>query len=214
MTPEPSDTRSEPIRAVFIDFGGVLYQTPNPQRMMRWLNMLGIRDGGALAMMHVSPRDSQLVMDIMTGKMVEQEVWDRLAKTLRVRPGLIRFFLNRSYSPRRFNRQIAEYLAGLRPRYRTAILTNAPSDFRRTYCQSYNLEGLVDQVIISAEERLAKPDPRLFELAAGRLGVTPAQSVFVDDMPENVEGAREAGMQALVHQDTAQTITWLRGMLG
>lgn len=41
---------------------------------------------------------------------------------------------------------------------------------------------------------ILKPDPRMYEMAAEALGRVPAEIVFVDDMPWNVEGARRAGM--------------------
>jgi putative hydrolase of the HAD superfamily len=41
---------------------------------------------------------------------------------------------------------------------------------------------------------MAKPDTRIYALAAKRLGVPAENCVFVDDLPANVEGARAAGM--------------------
>jgi HAD superfamily hydrolase (TIGR01509 family) len=55
----------------------------------------------------------------------------------------------------------------------------------------------VDDILISAEVGLAKPDPRIYRLAAERLGVRPDEAVFVDDFAANVEGARAVGMRAI-----------------
>lgn len=51
-----------------------------------------------------------------------------------------------------------------------------------------------------------KPDPRIFELAAERVGVRPGEIVFVDDFAPNVEAARAIGMLAVLFETTAQVI--------
>jgi putative hydrolase of the HAD superfamily len=201
------------IRAVLIDFGGVLYRMPNPQRMLRWLRFFGVRDPGPISMTIASPLESPLVMDIMTGRLGEDELWERLARDMRVRPALLGFFRKRGLSPRLVDLPLLTYLANLRPRYRTAILTNAGTDFRATFVQAYALERYVEQVIISAEEGLAKPDPRLYHLAVERLGVRPEETVFVDDIPENVASARQLGMRAFVHEDSQKTIRQINELL-
>ena len=58
------------------------------------------------------------------------------------------------------------------------------------------LDGAFDEVICSAEVGLAKPDPAIYFHAAATLGADPSDCSFTDDLPENVAGAREAGMDA------------------
>jgi len=61
--------------------------------------------------------------------------------------------------------------------------------------------GLLDDVLVSGREGVAKPDPRIFALAAERFGLVPARTFFTDDSPANVEAAREAGYVAAVFRD-------------
>jgi putative hydrolase of the HAD superfamily len=49
---------------------------------------------------------------------------------------------------------------------------------------------------LSHEMGAVKPDVEAFRLVAGRAGVEPGRCLFIDDLPENVEGARRAGFQA------------------
>lgn len=203
----------ERIRAVMFDFGGVLYRTPKPQHMQRLLRLLGVRDPGPISMVTASPLESPLVMDLMTGRLEERELWSRLAQDLRIRPALLGFLRKSGYSPRRLDRKLSAYLSELRPRYRTAILTNAGSDFRATFGRAYALERSVDHLIISAEEGLAKPDQRFFYLALERLSARAEETVFVDDIPENVSAAQETGMQAFLHQGSEQTIARVNEIL-
>ena len=55
---------------------------------------------------------------------------------------------------------------------------------------------LFDDVVVSADVGLAKPDPEVFRLAARRLGVEPATCLMVDDQPQHVESARRTGLRA------------------
>ncbi len=48
-------------------------------------------------------------------------------------------------------------------------------------------------IVVSGEEKMAKPDAAIFHLAAARFGITPAQALFVDDREDNVSGAEAIG---------------------
>ena len=72
------------------------------------------------------------------------------------------------------------------------------------------LAELFDSVVISGEVGLHKPQPEIYELGAERLGVPPADCVFVDDLRENVAGAEAVGMTAILHRDPAATVAELR----
>jgi FMN phosphatase YigB (HAD superfamily) len=52
-------------------------------------------------------------------------------------------------------------------------------------------------LVVSGEEGVIKPDPRIFEMLCARAGVTPADCVFIDDSPKNVDGAKAAGWDAI-----------------
>lgn len=52
-------------------------------------------------------------------------------------------------------------------------------------------------IVVSGEEGLVKPDPRLYLLAAARFGLDPSRTLFVDDAPHNVVGAERAGFRAV-----------------
>lgn len=76
------------------------------------------------------------------------------------------------------------------------------------------IRGLFDEVVISAEVGLHKPEPEIFLLAAERLGVDPGDCVFVDDLRENCAGAEAVGMTPLLHRDAGKTIARLEELLG
>jgi len=96
--------------------------------------------------------------------------------------------------------------------HRTALISNTwgpPPAFRRP-----QLGRMFDAVIRSDEVGLRKPEPEIYLLAARRLGVTPDECVFVDDMLANVEGARAVGMVGLLHKHPDITIPKLEELFG
>ena len=54
-----------------------------------------------------------------------------------------------------------------------------------------------DGIVISGDERLAKPDPRIFKVLLERYGVSPAEALFIDDHAPNVDAAAALGFTAL-----------------
>jgi epoxide hydrolase-like predicted phosphatase len=109
--------------------------------------------------------------------------------------------------------ELAAYAASLRPRYNTAILSDAIDGSRAWNQARYGFEQLVDVIIYSYEVGLAKPDPGIYRLLCDRLAVRPGEVVFLDDRPENVEGACELGIHALLHRSTAQSIKAVDALL-
>jgi HAD superfamily hydrolase (TIGR01509 family) len=69
--------------------------------------------------------------------------------------------------------------------------------------------------IVSGQERLLKPDPRIFALLCNRAGVAPSDCLFIDDSPKNGVGAQAAGMQAelFTTPDALEAALTARGLL-
>lgn len=85
----------------------------------------------------------------------------------------------------------------LRPRYRTSVLSNADSSLLDRLTNDHRIHHLFDDIICSADVGMAKPEPRIYAMAAQRLGLSPEQCVFVDDLESNVQAARDAGMHGV-----------------
>ncbi len=52
-------------------------------------------------------------------------------------------------------------------------------------------------IVVSGQEKLKKPDPRIYQLLLQRYGVLPETAIFIDDSHRNVKGAEEVGLQAI-----------------
>ncbi len=82
--------------------------------------------------------------------------------------------------------------------YRVGIVTNGPCVQQHRKLDVSGLRPLLDTVLVSSEEGVAKPNAELFKRAAARLGLSPAQCVFVGDHPVNdIDGAVSSGMRAI-----------------
>jgi len=63
---------------------------------------------------------------------------------------------------------------------------------------------LFEDILISGEMRLTKPDPRTFAIAVERFGIDPATTFFVDDVSANVAAARDAGFTGFLFTTATQ----------
>jgi putative hydrolase of the HAD superfamily len=94
---------------------------------------------------------------------------------------------------------------------RTALLSNAGPDFAG-WLRHGSFAPLFEQVFVSGELGLVKPEPEIYEHAIAELGIAHADLLFVDNKAENVEGARAVGGDGHVFTDAAELETWLRGL--
>jgi HAD superfamily hydrolase (TIGR01509 family) len=74
--------------------------------------------------------------------------------------------------------------------------------------------ALFDVVVLGPTLGVRKPDPEVYRLTAGRLGLTPQECVVVDDHLANLRGARLAGAVVVHHHDAASTVEELAVLLG
>lgn len=76
------------------------------------------------------------------------------------------------------------------------------------------LEAVFDDLVISGEVGLRKPEPEIYLLAAERIGRSPEQCAFVDDLEVNVVAARDVGMCGVHHTEFEATAACLEEFLG
>lgn len=202
-----------PVRAVIVDFGGVLYIPPDVRLIRRWQMILGLKNDELVREMSNSDNKSDLMHKVFTGEISEAEVMKQVGRRFHVPFWVVRWLQKRGFSKRQFNQPMAEFVQSLRPGYRTAILSNAGDQARPTFCEAYQLDRLVDLLVLSAEEGLAKPDERIYQLTLERLGVAPEEAVFVDDLAENVVAARKIGMKAVQFMNTQQVLQEVKAYL-
>jgi putative hydrolase of the HAD superfamily len=76
------------------------------------------------------------------------------------------------------------------------------------------LSDRFDVFVESSVEGLRKPDPRIYTLTCERLGVTPSEAVFLDDIGSNLKAARALGMTTIKVDRPEQALEELAGVIG
>jgi len=89
-----------------------------------------------------------------------------------------------------------------------ALSNFPPNRFAQT-CERFDFLRLFDDVVISGEVKLAKPDPRIYHLAVSRAGRRAEECIFIDDVTENIAAAAAIGIDAIRFESAEQ----LRGEL-
>ncbi|MEK7594172.1 MAG: HAD-IA family hydrolase [Patescibacteria group bacterium] len=112
------------------------------------------------------------------------------------------------------NTDLLELIAQLKPNYRIGLLSNVASNWPRDQFLTADERALFDDFILSYEVHMAKPDPRIFALAAERLGVSPEECVLIDDVDYYCGVAKDQGMHAICYTDFQQTKLELEKLLG
>lgn len=82
-------------------------------------------------------------------------------------------------------------------------ITNFGAEFWAAFRPTAPIFDLFRDIVVSGEEKLVKPDPAIYALAARRFGHEPEAMLFIDDNLANVEGARACGWHAHHFQDAA-----------
>ncbi|CCO44550.1 putative Haloacid dehalogenase-like hydrolase [Vibrio nigripulchritudo SOn1] len=77
---------------------------------------------------------------------------------------------------------------------------------------TYDFWPLFDGAIVSAEWSVLKPDPKIYQLVNDKCGIRSEESVFLDDMPHNIEGAKKHGFEAFQFTTAKQAREDLRSL--
>ncbi len=84
-------------------------------------------------------------------------------------------------------------------------ITNFGDEFWEGFRPTQPVFDLFREIVVSGKERLVKPDPAIFALAAERFGHAPQAMLFIDDNRANIDGARASGWQ-VHHFNDAPTL--------
>jgi epoxide hydrolase-like predicted phosphatase len=197
------------IRAVIFDFGGVIVRTDDRAPRERLAARLGMTHDQLSSLVF----DSQSALQAALGKITTQEHWETLRNELGVFPDDLANLPLDFWGGDVLDQELVDYIRALRPDYKTGLISNAWDDLRQVLENTWKIADVFDEIIISAEVGVAKPDPGIYQTALERLAVTPQQAVFVDDFPANIEGARAVGMHAIHFKNSLQARQELDNML-
>jgi putative hydrolase of the HAD superfamily len=184
--------------AVILDYGAVLCHPPFPHEIARMARALGIAPE-QFPRLYAHGRDAYDRGDLTT-----KQYWEGVAREAKIElaPDVIDALAEWDKEMwSRANKEMTDWFASLRAAgYKTALLSNMQADMIAHVRAKFPWLKDFDQQIFSSELRLIKPDPALYRRALEKLGTQAAETVFIDDRKENVEGARAVGMKAFLYR--------------
>lgn len=197
------------IEMVISDFGGVL-TTPLEEAFLAFQNKVSIppkvfRDAlkGITDETGTNP-----LFELECGRITEEQFDSQLADALEPqlgrRPDIKKFGLElfATLSP---NVGMLDLIREVRrDGLRTALLTNNVKEWEPLWREMLPVDELFETVVDSAFVGIRKPDPRIYELTLGRVGLPAEACIFIDDMDINCEAAAELGIHAVHFRETAQ----------
>jgi epoxide hydrolase-like predicted phosphatase len=194
-------------KALLVDFGGVL-TTDIWSSFATFCEQRGLDAGAAKQLFRENPDALAALRGLETGEIEADDFERRFAELLGTEPeGLVEGLFA--------GLQPAEPMIEAVRRAREAgVPTGLISNSWVMDHYTDEIRALFDQVVISAEVGLHKPQPEIYRLAAERLGVATEDCVIVDDLRENCAGAEAVGMTAVLHRDADRTIARMEELLG
>ena len=184
------------IQAVIFDVGGVLLRTEDYAPRQKWEARLGLSPGGAEALVF----NSEMGQKAQRGEISEPALWRWLGTHLKLSPETVAEFRADFWAGDVMDMQLVNFIRQLKASYQTAIISNYADNLRLELIHKFCIADAFDEIIISAEEQVMKPDPEIFHRALLRLGREPNEAVFIDDFQHNVQAARDIGLAAIHFQ--------------
>ena len=193
------------IKAVIFDWGGVLIKNPSAS-----LLRLSAKEFNT-PKKQTSIAIEKYIKDFQRGWFTEREFVNSVAKKLGIPPPKLfwgKIFI-RSYHERKEMFALATALR--KQGYKIGYLSNTEVPAARHFKRQDHKQFHV--TVFSCYEGTVKPEARIYRLILKRLKVRPHEAVFMDDLAENVTGARKVGLQAFRFTSVDQAQSQLKRLL-
>ena len=180
--------------------GGVLVRTEDQPRRDRLAQRVGMTSIELNRLVF----DSDTAIKATLGEVPVEAVWQNVAERLNLTAAGLAEFIQEFWAGDYCDVDLYQFIKGLREKYKTGLLSNAWSDARTAIDSRFHLLDVFDVVIFSAEVRLAKPDPRIYQLMLNKLGVQAPEAIFIDDFQENIDAANALGIHGVLFENSHQ----------
>jgi putative hydrolase of the HAD superfamily len=194
--------RSIPWDAVIFDYGRVLSCSPGREELLDFAALTGVSEA-AFFELYSNTRDHY-----DRGHADYAQHWRRFAEVAGVQISAVtveKMVAMESEMWTRLNPEMLELAREIKSRgLKTAILSNMPFDLLAELRRKFDWLDEFDVQIWSCELGVIKPDAEIYHACLAALDCEPTRSVFFDDRPRNVDGARQVGMEAHVFESAEQ----------
>lgn len=155
------------IRAVLCDVGGVLIHKRRTSELQKWERSLCCESLSLPLAVWLCPAGLRATL----GQASVEDVWCEIQQLYALTKTELEAFRHDFDASDSLDGEFVQFLYEARKVRKIALLSNAWPDARHVFGNEFGLATLADTMILSCEEGLAKPDQRIYDLAAERLGV-------------------------------------------
>ena len=201
---------SRAIEAVIWDLGGVILRTEDRRLRAAWESRLNLPEGELEKLVFAGEMGRKAAL----GQAQAEDVWQWVGGRLKLRPEELERLESEFWQGDQLDGALVQFIRELRQECRTALLSNAWPGMRQMIENEWGIADCFDDLFISAELGLAKPDPKIYRLALDRLDLPAARAVFVDDFSENVRAAAALGLRAIQFLSSTQAMQAVNLQLG
>lgn len=188
------------IRALIWDLGGVLVRTNDYASRAALAARFGMSHESLEELVYGEDSGKRAQL----GQIDVNQHWENVRAALNLQADQVDEFRKLFWRGDRLDVELVDFIQELKKEYRTGLLSNAFSNLRQVIRETWQIEDAFDSIVISAEEGVVKPDPRIYRISLNRLEVQPGEALFIDDMFPNVDAARQLGMQAIQFMSAQQ----------
>jgi len=193
------------IKTVIFDLGGVLVRTDNKEPRTKLAEKFDMSYEDLSALVYGCESAEMATR----GEITAEEHKETILSELGLPPGTFSEFGDEFWAGDSLDLQLVEFIKSLRGHYKTVLLSNAWDDMRPQLNNLWDIEGIFDEIFISAELKTYKPEPEIFRIVIESLDQDPAELIFIDDFPKNIVAAREAGINAVQFNNRDQALAEL-----
>jgi putative hydrolase of the HAD superfamily len=194
------------ITTVIFDFGMVISSFEVAQFLR---NLVPITGKSVEELKQVLAVVREFVVDYETGLVTTDEFVAKVlsATRLPISGEEFRLAYNNIFTPIPFT---SELIRRLKPRYRLGLLSNTSEWHFQHAIKTVEVFPLFDAVTLSFEVKAMKPAEAIYRDMLSKLGATPQECVYIDDLPENIESAARLGMHAIRYVSPDQIVADLQ----
>lgn len=181
------------IKATVFDIGGVLIDNPWPQMLSHYASRLNVSEKDLEKFL----KESKLMDDWSKGVITEDKFWREVCNNLNCHfPASKSLWLDGFKLAYRKKPEVFELIDILQEK---GFLIGLLSNIEKLVAEFLKQENFpdLDAFICSCDIGEIKPSPFIYEEMLKKLNLEPNEVVFIDDLKENIEGAKKIGIQTI-----------------
>ena len=198
------------INAVFWDLGGVLVRTEDRSKREQWEHRLGMEPRELERLIFGGDAGRKAAL----GEISVEQAWEWVHQELNLSQDEKQQLARDFWQGDDLDLKLVAFVRGLRAQFLTGLISNAWLELREMLEGHWHIDDAFDDLVISAEVGLVKPDPAIYKLALERLNVEADRAVFVDDFTKNIAAAKDIGIHAVHFTNPNQAITDVNHLIG